>query len=135
MVETYLYFGGRLDEAIEFYRDAIGLEVVFLMRYKERPTPLAPGELPPGFEEKVMHASLRVGSTTLSASDGCETHTQFQGFGLRLMLAGVDEVDRAFHVLARGGKVTMPLETTFWSKRFGMVIDRFGLTWMVSVRE
>ena len=133
LVQPYIFFGGRCEEALEFYRTALGAQVDFLMRYKESPEPLPPGRLPAGFENKVMHTTFRIGGSTLMASDGCEAGSSFAGFTLSLAVPTEAEADRAFAALAEGGKVTMPLTKTFWSPRFGMLTDRFGMGWMVSV--
>lgn len=134
VIQPYLFFNGRCDEALEFYRGAIGAEVAFIMRFKDSPEPPPPGMLAPGFEEKVMHAEVRVGETTLMASDGCSAEkADFKGFSLSLSVGSEAEADRVFAALADGGKVRMPLAKTFWSPRFGMVEDRFGLGWMVTV--
>ena len=134
VIQPYLFFNGRCAEAIEFYRQAIGAEVEMLMRFKDSPDPMPPGMLPPGFEDKVMHASFRVGATTLMASDGCAAEkTSFQGFSLSLTVGGEAEADRMFAALADGGQVRMPLGKTFWSPRFGMLEDRFGVGWMIIV--
>ena len=132
-VQPYLFFGGRCEEALEFYRTALGAQVDFMMRYKESPEPLPPGRVPAGYENKVMHATFRVGGSTLMASDGCEKGTNFEGFSLSLAMPTEAEANRAFAALSEGGKVTMPLTKTFWSPRFGMLTDRFGMGWMVSV--
>lgn len=132
IVQPYLFFSGRCEEAIEFYKSAIGAEVEMLMRHNESPEPPQPGMVPEGFENKVMHASFRVGQTTLMASDGCgETHP-FNGFSLSLTVNTEAEADKFFNALAEGGEVTMPLGKTFWSPRFGMLTDKFGMGWMVS---
>ena len=133
IVQSYLFFGGCCDEALEFYRTALGAKVDMLMRYKESPEPLPPGRLPPGFENKVMHATFSIGGTTLMASDGCEEGQSFTGFSLSLAVPTEAEANRAFAALAAGGQVKMPLTKTFWSPCFGMVTDRFGIGWMVSV--
>lgn len=133
-IEAYLFFNGRCEEAIEFYKKALGAEVLMMMRFKESPEPPPPGMVPAGFEDKVMHASLRVGDTAVMASDGCSTaQPKFEGFSLSLAVATEAEADRRFAALAEGGQVQMPLAKTFWSPRFGMVKDRFGVGWMVSV--
>ncbi|MDR3458684.1 MAG: VOC family protein [Verrucomicrobiae bacterium] len=132
-IQPYLFFGGRCEEALEFYRTALGAEVDLLMRYKDSPEPMPPGRLPAGFENKVMHATFHVGGTTLMASDGCEEGASFAGFSLHICLPTEAGVNRAFDALAAGGKVEMPLTKTFWSPRFGMLTDRFGIGWMVSV--
>ena len=133
-VEPYLFFNGRCEEAVEFYKKALGAEVAMLMRFKDSPEPHAPGMLPPGSENKVMHVSFRIGDTTVMASDGfCKGQTDFQGLSLSLTVSNETEADRVFAALADGGHVQMPLNKTFWSPRFGMVTDRFGLGWMVTV--
>jgi PhnB protein len=134
VVQPYLFFNGRCEEALEFYKKAIGAEVQMIMRYKESPEPLPPGMVPPGFENKVMHASFRVGQTIVMASDGCATEgPKFDGFSLSLAVSTPEEVDAIFNALAVGGNVGMPLNKTFWSPRFGMVTDKFGVGWMVTV--
>ena len=133
-VQPYLFFDGRCEEAIEFYRSALGAEVVTLMRYKDSPEPHQPGMLPPGSEDKVMHSSLRIGDAIVMASDGrCLGKPSFQGFSLSLTVASDAEAERLFGSLADGGQVQMPLTKTFFSSRFGMVADRFGVPWMVVV--
>lgn len=133
-IQPYLFFEGRCEEALDFYRSVLGAEITLLMRYKESPEPPPPDCLAPGNEEKVMHASVRIGETTIMASDGmCQGKPNFQGFSLALNVASEAEVDRIFNALAQGGEVRMPLDKTFWSPRFGMVADRFGVGWMVSV--
>jgi len=133
-VQSYLFFNGNCEEAVEFYRKALCAEVEFMMRFKESPEPPQPGMVPPGFENKIMHCSFRVGGTTLMASDGCSAdQPKFEGFSLSLTVPSEAEADRAFAALAEGGQVRMPLTKTFWSPRFGMVADRFGLGWMISV--
>lgn len=134
LVQPYLFFGGRCEEALEFYRTAIGAEVDMLMHYNDSPEPQPPGMLAPGFENKVMHASFRIGGTTLMASDGCGGESSnFDGFSLSLSVPTEAEADRAFAALAVDGQIQMPLSKTFWSPRFGMLTDRFGLGWMITV--
>ena len=137
-IQPYLFFDGRCEEAIEFYRGALGAEVIMLMRFKDAPPePKAPEPNescmpPPGAENKVMHASFRIGDTTVLASDGhCQGKPSFQGFSLSLIVASEAEADRLFAALAEGGQVQMPLGKTFFSPRFGMVADRFGVSWMI----
>ena len=134
VIQPYLFFNGSCEQALEFYRKALGAEVQFMMRYKDSPEPPQPGMVPPGFERKIMHCSFRVGQTTVMASDGCSAEKAgFQGFFLSLSVPSETEADRAFAALADGGQVRMPLAKTFWSPRFGMVVDRFGIGWMISV--
>jgi PhnB protein len=133
-VQPYLFFDGRCEEAIEFYRRALGAEVIMLMRFKESPEPHDHSMEPPGAGDKVMHASFRIGETTLSASDGqCQGQPNFQGFSLSLTVSDVAEADRLFAALADGGQVRLALTKTFFSPRFGMLADRFGVGWMVYV--
>ena len=133
-IESYLFFNGRCEEAIEFYKRAIGAEVVMMMRNKESPEPPPPGMLPPGSENKVMHATVRIGTSNLMLSDGrCDGKPVFNGFSLSLDAANEAEAERLFAALGDGGTVQMPLAKTFWSPKFGMVADRFGVGWMVSV--
>ncbi len=133
VVEPYLFFGGRCEEALEFYRATLGAQVEMLMRYQESPEPPPPGMVPPGFETKIMHASFRIGTSRLMASDGCDATAKFEGFSLSLALPTEADVDRTFAALAAGGQVQMPPTKTFWSPKFGMLADRFGVGWMISV--
>lgn len=133
-IKPYLFFDGRCEEAIEFYKAALGAELLFMMRNSDSPEPPPPGMLPPGSEHKVMHASLRVGATVVMMSDGrCGGDTVFKGFSLSLGSPDEAGARRLFDALADGGQVGMPLAKTFWSPLFGMVNDRFGVGWMVSV--
>jgi PhnB protein len=132
-ITPYLFFGGRCDEALEFYGKALGAEVEMLMRYNESPDPPPPGMVPPGFEKKVMHASFRVRGIPLMASDGCGEPLKFDGFRLSLAVPTEAEARRTFDALVDGGSVQMPLAKTFWSPAFGMLTDRFGVGWMVTV--
>jgi len=130
-VQPYLSFEGRCEEAVEFYRKALGAEVTMLMRFKESPDP---GMCSPGSLDKVMHMSFRIGDATLMASDGrCTGQPNFQGISLSLTAPSDAEAERLFDSLADGGQVQMPLTKTFFSSRFGMVADRFGVPWMIVV--
>ena len=134
VIEPYLFFNGRCEEALEFYKRALDAKVQMVMRYKESPEPPPPGMVPPGFENKIMHASFSVGQTTVMASDGCSADkAQFEGFSLAISVPTEAEADKVFNALSAGGQVRMPLGKTFWSPRFGMLQDRFGIGWMVSV--
>jgi PhnB protein len=133
-IQPYLFFDGRAEEAIEFYKRALGAKVTALLRFKDSPEPPKPGMTPPGSENKVMHASFRVGETTVMASDGrCQGQPSFKGFALVVTARDEGEADRLFGALGEGGQVQMPLAKTFFSPRFGMVADRFGVSWMVIV--
>jgi PhnB protein len=134
IVQPYLFFNGNCEQAVEFYKKALGAEVQMMMRYKESPEPPPPGMVPPGFENKIMHTSFRVGESIVMASDGCSGEKPtFEGFSLSVAVSTEAEVDRLFNALAEGGKVGMPLMKTFWSPRFGMVADKFGVGWMITV--
>ncbi len=133
-VQPYLNFDGRCEEAIEFYRSALGAEVIMLMRNKENPEPPPPNVVPPTAADKILHASLRIGDSTVMASDGmCLGGATFQGITLSLSAADAAEAGRLFTVLSDGGQVRMPMAKTFFSPAFGMVNDRFGVPWMVIV--
>ena len=133
-IQPYLFFEGRCDEALAFYRDALGAEVSFLMRFKDCPDPPTPGMVPPAGGEKVMHASVRIGSTDILVSDGrCGGQPNFQGFSLSLTSPDAAEAERLFTTLSDGGQVRMPLGKTFFSPRFGMVADKFGVGWIIYV--
>src|SRR6266576_4608665 len=133
-IQPYLFFNGNCEQAIEFYRKALGAEVEMMMRFKESPEPPPPGAVPPGSENKIMHASFRIGQTTVLASDGDSSDkASFQGFSLSLAVPSEPEADRVFNALAEGGQVKLPLTKTFFSPRFGMVEDRFGVGWMIMV--
>ena len=134
LIQPYLFFDGRCEEALDFYRARLGAEVTMLMRYSDSPDPVPPGMVPPGSDNKVMHSSFRIGETTVMASDGrCEGKITFQGFCLSLTVPNEAEADRKFAALNDGGRVEMPLGKTFFSPRFGMVADRFGVGWMIIV--
>lgn len=136
LVQPYLSFEGRCEEALTFYRDTLGATVEFMMRFKENPEPApsggegcAPGPID---GEKVMHASLRIGDSVLMATDGmCSGKASFAGISLTLNPATTAEAERLFKALADGGQVQMPLAKTFFSPLFGMLVDRFGVSWMV----
>jgi len=133
-IQPYLHFDGRCEEAIDFYRNALGATIEILMRYKDSPEPPPPGMVPAGFENKVMHATIRIGDSIVMASDDCSgTQSRFQGFQLSVSVADSGEAERRFAALANGGQVKMPLTKTFFSQCFGMLVDRFGVSWMVIV--
>lgn len=133
-ITPYLYFSGRCEEALEFYKTVLGAHVEMVMRFDQSPQPLPPGVLAPGFESKVMHASFMIGGTRIMASDGCDSKSQFQGFSLAHFVENEASAHRVFNALSEGGVVQMPLGPTFWSPCYGMVQDRFQVAWMVMVQ-
>jgi len=131
VIEPYLFFEGRCEEAVEFYKKAAGAEVVMMSRFKDAPDPNACKGVP---GDKIMHATLRIGGSNVMASDGrCEEPMKFQGFALSLGVNTEAEAEKFFNALAQGGQVIMALSKTFWSPRFGMLTDKFGVMWMISV--
>jgi PhnB protein len=135
-VQPYLFFDGRCEEALEFYKKALGIKVEMLMRIKDSPDPVPPGMWPPGSENKVMHAAFHLGNSLVMASDGmAKGNPEFKGFSLSLDAASEAEADRLFAALGQGGKVQMPLGKTFFSPRFGMLTDKFGVGWMVIIPQ
>jgi len=135
-VEPYLFFDGRCEEALDFYREKLGAEISMMMRYSESPEPCDPNMVPPGWENKVMHATFRIGNSNVMAADGkCEGQPKFDGFSLSLTVPDTKTADRMFAALADGGEVQMPLTKTFFSPSFGIVADRFGVSWMVYVKQ
>jgi PhnB protein len=135
-IQPYLFFNGQLDDAIAFYKDKLGAEVQMLLRYKDSPEPLPPGVIAPNWDDKIMHSCLKIGETTFFASDGCGTLAPgFNGFGLSIAVKDEAEADRVYAALADGGEVRMPLGKTFFAPRFGMVVDRFGVLWMIIVPQ
>ena len=130
VIEPFLFFDGCCEEAVNFYRKAIGAEIISLMRYQDSPEP---DTVPAGFGEKIMYARLQVEDTAFMAADDCTGHPTFQGFALALAVIDRAAAARLFSILSEGGQVLMPLAKTFWSPLFGMVTDRFGVAWMISV--
>ena len=132
----YLFFNGRCEEAIDFYGKALGAKTTVLMRAKDSPVPPPDGKIPPGQEDKIMHCDVAIGDVRFMASDGMARGTpSFKGFSLSLTYADRKKADAAFAALAKGGKIDMPLSETFWSPRFGMVTDRFGVQWMITLPQ
>jgi len=134
-VSPYLFFDGRCEEAIEFYKKTVGAEQLILMRYKDAPAEAMPQQCgPPGSENRVMHARIRIGDSTILLSDG-PCSGKYDGFALSLTASNAVEAERVFAALSAGGKVDMPLAKTFFSPAFGMATDRFGVKWMVYVES
>jgi PhnB protein len=131
-VQPYLFFNGRCEEAVNFYAKALGTTIDMMARFKESPEPHSPGMVPAGWEDKIMHASFKVSGTLVMASDGLPTQGDtFKGFALSISCPA-SESDKYFNALVEGGTVQMPLTKTFWSPRFGMLTDKFGVMWMIS---
>ncbi|WP_250493192.1 VOC family protein [Caballeronia sp. GAWG1-1] len=140
-VQPYLFFEGRCEEAITFYRESLGAQVLMMMRFRDNPDAGKSGGgnqaasgcgMPPGSEDKVMHVAFTVGQSMLMASDGmCSGKPNFQGVSLSISTEDEQEAEKFFHALSDGGQVQMPLTQTFFAKRFGMVQDKFGVSWMV----
>ena len=134
VIQPYLFFGGRCEEALEFYQSALDAQVGMKMRFSDSPHPMPEGVLAPGFEHKIMHSDFSIAGNTIMASDGCsEGDGGFHGVSLVYSTPEEGEARRAFDALAQGGEVTMPLGPTFWSPCYGMLKDRFGLHWQVMV--
>jgi PhnB protein len=133
LVQPYLMFNGRCEEALAFYTKALGAKVEMLMRFADSPDPLPPGAIPPGSEQKVMHSSFRIGDSVLMATDGgCSSAAAFQGITLSISVPDAAAADQVWNALIDGGSVQMPIGKTFWSPRFGMLTDRFGVAWMIN---
>lgn len=132
-VNNYLFFSGRCEEALEFYKQRLGITVEVMFKFSDNPNPMPEGTLQAGFENKIMHAEFKLGATTFYASDGCSDQSTFEGFSVSIRLQNKDDVTRIFEALAEEGEVTMPLEATFFSPLYGQVKDKFGLTWMVMI--
>ncbi len=133
IIEPYLTFSGRCEEALEFYKQAVGAEILCIMRFHEAPEPPPPGMLAPGFENKIMHSLIKIGGSAIMASDGCDESETFGGFSLSINAPNEAAARKYFDALREGGEITMPLGETFWSPCFGMLKDKFGLGWMVGV--
>jgi PhnB protein len=135
-VQTTLNFYGRTEEAVKFYCRTIEAEALFMLRFRDCP---APSQLRPGMEEKIFHATFRIGATEIMASDcGCEkppTETTFAGFSLALRVESSEKAERFFAALGDGGQIQIPLQKTFFAERYGIVIDRFGISWKIIVES
>ncbi len=132
-VQPYLFFDGKCDDAIDFYKKAVGANPTMLMRFKDAPDK---SMIAPGTENKVMHAQVEIGDAKVLMSDGrCQGKTNFQGFSLAISARSEAEADKMFGALSEGGQVTMPMAKTFFSPRFGMLTDKFGVGWMILVAQ
>ncbi len=134
-ITHYLFFGGRCEEALTFYQKHLGAQIDVMMRFDESPAALPEGSLQAGFEQKIMHATFRMGGVTLQASDGCDDKAPMSGFRVALGLNNKVDVERIFNALAQNGTIDMPLSPTFFSPLYGQVTDQFGMGWMVMVSE
>ncbi len=133
VLQPYLFFDGRCEEALDFYRRTLGAEQVMLLRFKDSPDQ---SMVQAGTGDKIMHAQFRVGDSTVMASDGrCQGQPNFAGFALSLTVPDKAAAEQKFNALAEGGQVQMPLTETFFSPSFGMVVDRFGVSWMIYVEQ
>lgn len=133
-ISPYLFFGGHCADAIDFYQKTLGATVGMVMKHRDNPEPSAECPLPPGYDDKIMHAEITIRGTMLMLSDGCGEPSAFTGFSLTLQ-ADADEIDGLFNALAKDGTVTMPLQRTFWTPKFGMLTDKFGIQWMLMVPQ
>jgi PhnB protein len=135
-VQTTLNFYGRTEEAVTFYGRAIDAVTLFVLRFRDCPDP---SQSRPGFEEKLFHATFRIGSTEIMASDcGCEnpgSDTAFSGFSLALRVETPEKAERFFAALGEGGRIQIPLLKTFFAERYGIVVDRFGVSWKIMAEE
>ena len=133
-IQPYLFFRGRCEEAINYYKDKIGAEVLMMIRFKENPDKPGGDAVSPALDEKIMHASLRIAGATIMLSDGMRSGPlDFQCMSLSLAVRSEAEADRMFNALAADGTVQMPMAKTFFAPRFGAVADKFGVSWMIIV--
>ena len=131
-VEPYLFFNGQCEEAIEFYKQTLGAKVLMALRFRDNPDKPGPYKVAPDLDDKIMHASLKIGETEVLMSDGMGTgRPEFKGITLALGVQSEAEADRVFNALAEGGQIKMPIGKTFFSPRFGGVADRFGVSWII----
>lgn len=134
-IQAYVFFQGRCDEALRFYGETLGAQVMFQMRYKDAPAEVK-READPKTDDMVMHASVKIGDSIVMMSDDCmSTNVTHSGFNLSLTADNAADAEKLFNALADGGQIRLPFQATFWSKGFGMVADRFGIGWMVTVPE
>jgi PhnB protein len=130
-LNTYLTFGGTCREAMSFYAECLGVELEMIMPFAGTP---AEAEVLPEWRDKIMHASLRYNGVALMASDGMGPGAvAHQGFSISVQATSIDDAERLFAALGAGGTVTMPLEETFWAISFGVLTDRFGVSWMINL--
>ena len=129
-INPYLSFRGECEAAFRFYERCLGGQARSLFRYAG--TPLAK-QVPAGWDDKVMHGSVTIGDQVLMGGDVApESYEAPKGFSLSIQVKSTADAERIFQDLARDGEVVMPLEKTFWAARFGMVVDRFGIPWLIN---
>lgn len=132
MVEPYLFFNGNCADALEFYQDALGIQIEMTMRFADSPEACPDGMLPPNWDDKIMHGSFLLGGDRVMVSDGMGAHEGFAGFAISVVRDDADAVRATFDKLSAGGEVLMPVDKTFWADAYGMLKDKFGIMWMLS---
>ena len=125
-VNPYIAYKGTCQEAIDFYKQALGAELIFSQTWGESPMSEA------GFEDKIMHATIKIGDSTIMMCDDPRNETTGSNISLAIGLNDKDIAHKYFDGLAEGGQVTMPLDKTFWAEAFGMLTDKFGINWMIN---
>ena len=132
-LNAYLQFNGNCEEAFAFYEKVFGVKAPMKMTYGESPMG---GQTPPGFAKKIMHTRIPVGNTMVMGSDAPpDRYSKPQGFSVNVNCDKPEDADRIYNALSAGGQVTMPIQETFWAKRFGMFFDKFGIPWMVNCEK
>ncbi|MFB2898409.1 VOC family protein [Aerosakkonemataceae cyanobacterium BLCC-F50] len=135
-LNPYLMFNGQCEEAFKFYEQCLGGKITDMMTYAESPERATQEEIPSDWRNKIMHTSLMIGNQELMGSDSPpKYHQETKGFFVTITLDDPVEADRIFYTLAENGTVQMPFEKTFWAYRFGMLIDRFGIPWMINCNQ
>ena len=132
-LNPYLFFNGQCEAAFKFYAELLGGKILAMMTHSGTP---AENQVPPEWREKIIHARMVIGEQLLMGSDAPPGHFhQPQGFSVSLLVDEPEDAERIFHTLAENGTVKMPLQKTFWAISFGMLVDRFGIPWMVNCEE
>ena len=132
-INPYLIFDGRCEEAFRFYEKCFKGKIIAMLTHKGTP---AEAHVPAAWIDKILHARLDIGDQVLMASDAPPgRYEKPAGFSVSLQVKDPAEAERLFNALAEKGEIRMPLEKTFWSPRFGMLVDRFGIPWMINCEE
>lgn len=132
-INPYLMFSGNCEAAFKFYEQCLGGKIVTMMTHREAPSA---EHVPVEWHDKIMHACLDLGDRLLMGSDSPDEHFETpQGFYVQVSIESPEEAERIFYALAENGKVKMPIDQTFWSARFGMLIDQFGTPWMINCEK